>query len=94
MWKEEVEVEAVEVLHTNMTQIGVMKKSWPWLVGSKRNRLHWSKSSIHMLTWFLHYSNGTNYQMNCKQSHTPRLQELEKCAKTNGTISMVILSTF
>jgi hypothetical protein len=32
--------------------------------------------------------------MNCKQSHTPRFQELAKCAKTNGTTSMVITSTF
>ncbi len=32
--------------------------------------------------------------MTCKQSHTPRFQELAKCAKTSGIVSMMITSTF
>jgi hypothetical protein len=44
--------------------------------------------------WHCEYNNGTNYQMTCKQSHIPRLQELAKCVKTNGITSMVIIIRF
>jgi len=94
MWEEKVGAEEVKVFHANTTQIGVMKRSWPWLVICKRSRLHWNKSSIHMPTWFLQHSNGTSYQMTYKQSHTPKFKKLAKCAKTSGTTSMVIGSRF
>jgi hypothetical protein len=71
-----------------------MRKSWPWLVVSTRNKLHWNRSLIHVLTWLLQYNNGTSYQTTCKQSHIPRFQELARCAKTSGTTSMVIISAF
>ncbi len=62
-WEQEVKakVEEVEVLPSNTTRIGMMKRWWPWIVVRTRSTSFWNKLFIHEQTRFLQCSGGTSY---------------------------------